>query len=528
MISAPAYSASKFGIEELVSSLGEPAMWRALGTIKPGTEDGVPHDIYRNSAVIAAVVQSTGVDVPFVKLTNDPSAAAKAFVDYITRVEQDKRFSASDESCGIGVSHLYAIIFGQLLTSKGPQWVKPGITSEEAQAMSKNALDGARMTQSTLAKLCDGWKFRKLNAAFNAVIKRVEGEMPYLLGGPLRINQAADNKRKQASDAVAEHSKQDDEARLRGVEMVGALKGVSPTIVQDPFAPCIGIANDSGTILKDQCIGHVMDSVRQEHDLLFKAALQGISPDRVKVLKEQEGALSNADYRECNKPEQDRLAKDDGSGPRNNEAAKEVFARCHLVRLKLRDSAIRTSPPLSDVQLATQKLNHANDIGRNFHRLDAMPADTKQEYLTSLNESSALGNMRAKLLMAQIKSQNLEDIQSLVEAEHLLNQIDKAQASTPESTTVRENISYPLHAWRLANSPEQKRKDLRSSLGTGSDDAQRAALAMDQMSRNGGMCDTLVVQAFNYAMDSRLPENVKITVITGTLLESAARISCIR
>lgn len=528
MIAAPVYSSPKFGIEELISSLGQPATWRALGSIKPGVENGVAHDIYRNSAVIAEVVHSAGVDVPFVKLTDDPSAAAKAFVDYITRVEQDKHFSATDESCGIGVSHLYPIIFSQLLQMNGPQWVKPGITAEEAQAISKYARDGALVPQETLAKLCDGWKYRKLNAAFIAVIKRVDGEMPYLLGGPLRMNQAADNKRKQVDDALAERAKQVDESRRRGVEMVGALKGVSPAVTQDPFAHCIGIANDYGAIGKDQCIGHVMESVRQEHNQLFNGALQGISTDRTKALKEQEGALSNADYRECNKPEQDRLAKDDGSGPRTNEAANEVFARCHFVRLKLRDSAWRTSPPLTDVQLATQKLNHANDIGRNFHQLDAMPPDTKREYLTALNESSVLGNMKAKLLMAQIKSQNLEDIQSLVEAEHLLNQIDKAQASTPESTTVRESIAFPLHAWRLANSPEQKRKDLRNSLGVGTDDAQRAALAMDQMSRNGGMCDTLVVQAYNYAMDASMPENVRMMVITGKLLESAARMSCIR
>lgn len=528
VISTPAYSNPQFGVEELVSSLGQPATWRALGSIKPGIENGVPHDIYRNSAVIAAVVQSSGVEVPFVKLTNDPSAAPKAFVEYVNRVEQDKHFSANDESCGIGVSHLYGIIFNQLLQMRGPQWVKPGISSEEAQAISKNARDGALVPQETLAKLCDGWKYRKLNAAFIAVIKRVDGEMPYLLGGPLRMNQAADNKRKQVDDALAERAKQVDDSRRRGEEMVGALKGVSPPVTQDPFAQCIGIANDYGAIGKDQCIGHVMESARQEHNQVFNGALQGISPDRTKALKEEEGAFSIADYKECNKPEQDRLAKDDGSGPRKNEAANEIFARCHFVRLKLRDSALRTSPPLTDVLLATQKLNHANDIGRNFHTLDAMASDTKREYLTALNESSVLGNMKAKLLLAQIKSQNLEDIQSLVEAEHLLNQIDKAQASTPGSTTVRENIAFPLQAWRLANSPEQKRKDLRNSLGAGTDDAQRAALTMDQMSRNGGMCDTLVVKAYNYAMDASMPENVRITVITGTLLESAARMSCIR
>jgi hypothetical protein len=256
--------------------------------------------------------------------------------------------------------------------------------------------------------------------------------------------------------------------------------------------------------------------------------LKGISPDRAKALKEQEGSLSNADYRECNKPEQDRLSKDDGSGPRTNPAAKEEFSRCHFLRLTLRDSAMRSSPPLTDAQLAIKKLNHANDIGRNFNQLDAMPVETKQEYLASLNESSALGNMGAKTLLAQIKSQDLSDIQSLIEAEFLLNQIDKAQASSPASKTVRENISFPLHAWRVANSPEQKRKDLRALLGPGTDDAQRAALAMDQMSRDGGLCDTLVVQAYNYATNNSLPENVRMSVITGKLLETAAKVSCIR
>jgi len=85
-----------------------------------------------------------------------------------------------------------------------------------------------------------------------------------------------------------------------------------------------------------------------------------------------------------------------------------------------------------------------------------------------------------------------------------------------------------LHTWGLANSPEQKRKDRRTSLGAGSDDAERAALTMNQMSRNGGVFDTLVVQVYNYAKNTSLPENVRMSVITGTLLESAARVSCIR
>ncbi|WP_350647219.1 hypothetical protein [Pseudomonas sp. HY13-MNA-CIBAN-0226] len=529
MISTAVHSSPKFGIDELISSLGQPSTWRALGNVKPGIENGVAHDIYRNSAVIAEVVHSAGVDVPFVKLTDDPSAATKAFVNYIIRAEQDKNFSATDESCGIGVSYLYGMIFSQLLQIKGPQWVTPGITGEEAQAISKTTRDGALVPQETLAKLCNGWKYRKLNATFAGVLKRVGGEMPYLLGGPLRINQLADDKRNEAAGAVAEQTKEISESRRRGTEMVDALKGVSPPVIADPFAHCIGIANDSVlAVLKDQCIDHIMESAMQDHNRLLRASMQGISTGRINALKGQDEALGIADYTECKKPEQERLANDDGSGPRKNEAAPEIFSRCHYVRLKHRDSALRASPPLTDVQLATNLLNHANDIGRNYRQLDAMPPDTKREYLAALDESSTLGNMRAKTLMAQIKSQNLEDIKSLVEAEHLLNQIDKAQASTADSIAIRENISFPLHAWRLANSPEQKRIDLRTTIGEGSDDAGRAAIAMDDMSRKGGMCDTLVVQAYNYAMNNNLPENVRIKVILGDLLESASRMSCIR
>lgn len=529
VISTAVYSGPKFGIEELITSLGQPATWRALGTVRPGVENSVAHDIYRNSAVIAEVVQSAGVDVPFVKLTDDPSAATKAFVNYIIQVEQDKNFSASDESCGIGVSHLYGIIFSQLLQINGPQWVQPGISAEEAQAISKKTRDGALVPQETLAKLCDGWKYRKLNATFVAVIKRVNGEMRYLLGGPLPNNQLADDKRNQAANAVAEQNNAISESRRRGTEMVDSLKGVSPAVTADPFARCIGIPSDSVvSVLKDQCIGHIMESALQDHNRLLSESLKGISPERVNSLKGQYEALGIADYRECNKPEQERLAKDDGSGPRKNEAATEIFYRCQYIRLTQRDSALRASPPLTDAQLAINQLNRANDIGRNFRQLDAMPPDTKREYLDSLNESSRLGNMRAKTLLAQIKSQNLEDIKSLMEAEYLLNQIDKAQASTADSITIRENISFPLHAWRLANSPEQKRKDLRASIGEGSDDAGRAAITMDEMSRNGGMCDTLVVQAYNHAMNKSLPENVRIKIIFGDLLESASRISCIR
>jgi hypothetical protein len=528
VVGTPALAQSKFGIEELISSLSHPAMWRALGTIKPGVEDGAPHDIYRNSAMIAAVVHSTGVNVPYVKLTDDPSLAPAALVAYLGRVEQDKNFTPSDESCGVGVSHLYAIIFDQLLRVKGPQWVEPGITQDKAQEVSSKALSGTIPVQETLAKLCGGSKYRELNAAFASVLKRVDGEMPYLLGEGLRMNQVSDNNRMQASNQLAQQSMRIDESHRKGAEMVSALKGMSPPVTKDPFDHCIGIANDSNSILKDQCIGHVMDAVVQDHRRLLAASLLGVSADRAKDIKSRDEVLGLADYDICHRPEMNRLANDKSGAPVKDETEAENFNRCRYLRIKQRDISMINSPPLTDAQLATEELSHANEIAPDVQRATTLPGELQHDYLAALDRASTLGSMQAKIKLAMFKSQNLDDIKSLSEAENLLNQIDKAQASTTESIGLRAKITPSLQAWRIANSPMQKRKNLRKSVGQGTDDAQRAALAMDDMSRSGGTCDSLVVQAYNVASDTSIAENVRMMVITEKLLITASRISCIR
>lgn len=524
---SPAHGASTFGVDELVSTLGQPAAWRALGNVAPGVEDGAAHDMYRNSAVIAAVLQGQGIKVPFVKLTDDPADAPRAIGTYAVKVLADKNFKADDQSCGVGVSHLYALIFAQLLRSHGPQWVTPGISEQEAQATRRRMVEEAKPPQELLAKLCDGWKYRELNQAFSALLKRVNGEMPYLLGGPLRQNQWADDKRNAVKAAEVAQTRQVDEARQRGKAMVEQLRRVSPAITQDPFAACIGIANDATLLMKNQCLLTVMQTETSAYMKTFNGYMQGISADRAQVMKQEQEALGIADYRQCNAPEEARLAADDGSGPRTDATAPETIARCRYVRLQQREAAMRAQPPLTDGQLATQALARAQGMASRYPQFASMPVNEQKAYLEALKQASRLGNVQAKIDLVQVKAQNLQSLQGLMDAEHLLNEVEKLQGPTAETQALRDTIAGPLQALRVANSPAYKRKKLRESVGQGADDGERAALAMDQMSREGGVCDTLVVQAYNYATNGQLDENVRMTVITKTLLETAARTGCL-
>lgn len=524
---SPAHGASPFGIEQLISTLGQPAAWRALGTVTPGVEDGVPHDMYRNSAVIAALLQGQGLKVPFVKLTDDPAAAPSAIGAYAVKVLADKNFKADDQSCGVGVSHLYAIIFAQLLRSQGPQWVTPGISAEEAQATRKRMIEEAKPPQELLAKLCEGWKYRELNQAFGAVLKRVNGEMPYLLGGPLRLNQLADDKRNAAKASEVAQTQQVDQARQRGKAMVEQLRGVSPAITQDPFGACIGIAHDNNLLMKNQCLLTVMQAETSAYMKAFNGYLQGVSADRAQAMKQEQEAQNVADHRQCNAAKQARLAADDGSGPRDDATDPETFARCRYVRLQQRQAALRAQPPLTDEQWATQELARAQGMASRYPQFGSMPANEQKAYLDALKQAARLGNVQAKMYIAQIKAQNLQNQHDLAQAEQLLNEIDKARGPTVETQALRDTITAPLQALRVANSPASKRKAAREALGQGADAGERAALTMDQMSRNGGVCDTLVVQAYNYATNGQLDENVRMMVITQKLLESANGAGCL-
>lgn len=51
---------------------------------------------------------------------------------------------------------------------------------------------------------------------------------------------------------------------------------------------------------------------------------------------------------------------------------------------------------------------------------------------------------------------------------------------------------------------------------------------MDVMSRDGGACDTFVVQAYSYATNKSLAENIRVMVIEDKLLDTAAKVGCIR
>jgi hypothetical protein len=149
-------------------------------------------------------------------------------------------------------------------------------------------------------------------------------------------------------------------------------------------------------------------------------------------------------------------------------------------------------------------------------------------YLSLLQQSSELGNMDAKLALATANAADLSDIKSLDMAERLLNQVEQARGTSTETVELRSKISGPLQEYRFAHSPAQLRKTNHALLGTGSDDAERAALAMDDMSRAGGMCDNLVVQAYGYAANKNMDENIRVVIITDKLIGAAAKIGCIR
>lgn len=516
------FSAHSFGasLDGLIAVLGEPSGWRALGSTTPGTEDGFTHDLYANSAVIAAVLKSQGVDAPFVKLSNDPATAWSAFNEYLQRTAGSTR-SVSDETCGIAVAHLYGQTLSQLLLSKGPQWVMPQIGASEAGALAEQATVSFGESRSLALAMCDSWKYRKLNNAFAALLNRVSGEMPYLLHTALpQGKRAEEQKNAQQAQAEAVTNAAEQSGQL-GHEMLQALQGVSPAITEDPFTRCIGLNTQSGFDLKNQCLNSVLTAAEQNYQKILQGQIQAIDYERANALRLQEQQSNHDAHQTCS---QHLEGADNSSGFSHGD--NERFARCRYVQLKLREDAMIKSPPQSNERLAADELARATALAERYPAPAAWPAQEREQYLKLLRHAVQLGNTQAKLQLATFMAQDMNDMSALTEAEKLLDDAERAQGATQQSQALRNRIAPVLQAWRFANSPEQKRKTLRAAALNSTDDAVKMALSIDQTAREGGTCDALVINGYNIANNAGLPINTRLQVLIDKITDALARVGC--
>lgn len=509
------------GEEEMpsfVSFLTEPAAWRSLGTLDPGVEQGVPHDVYRNSAVIAATIAKQGVNVPYTRLATDPQQAREMFKSYLTSVIGDKNFKADEKSCGIGVAHLYSGILAQYLRSRGPKWVNPGLSDQAAIEAASTAAGLILPARQALATLCDTWRYREVARAYDAFLKRIDGEMPYLLNQGLPISKVRDDKilaEKAASDQLVVAGERSLERRNN---MLTELSSIGLKIA-DPYAACMDYKSDPTALQKNQCMSNALNAEQIRHTTSFKASLAGVSKSRTQEIVSKHESFNSQYYGICNK------AQAAGKSPDESEQqSSEIFYRCAFVQLRKNEAERARTPIKTDVQLGadlytqSQTLRVANEL----------TDESRTMYLSLLQQSSELGNMDAKLALATANAADLSDIKSLDMAERLLNQVEQARGTSTETVELRNKISGPLQEYRFAHSPAQLRKTHHASMASGSDDAERAALAMDDMSRAGGMCDNLVVQAYGYAANKNMDENIRVIIITDKLIGAAAKIGCIR
>ena len=505
------------GLDSLVNALSEPAGWRVLGSVAPGVTDGVKHDLYANSAVIAAILKSQGVDVPFVKLTDDPAAAGQALSDYVQRMQNNP--TITDETCGVAVSHLYGLTLSQLLVSKGPKWVTPGISDAEAQSMAQRAAVAYKDMHALALDMCDSRKYRKLNQAFDALLARINGKMPYLLYTALPQGQRIENQKNAQQAAEAATVAAADQSRQLGRDMLKALQGVSPAISEDPFTPCVAMNTQSGYDMKNQCLNKVLTAAEQSYQKILQGQIQAIDYDRANALRLQEQQSSYDEHKTCS---QHLGADKNGFSYGDNER----FSRCRYVQLKLREDAMIKAPPQSNEQLAADELARATAIAERHPATSAWPDQDREEYLKLLRHAAKLGNAQAKVQLAALMAQDMSDMNALTEAERLLDEAESAQGATQQSQALRDRIAPVLQAWRFANSPEQRRKTLRAAALNSGDDAVKMALSIDQTAREGGTCDALVINGYSIANNAGLPINTRLQVLIDKITEALSRMGC--
>lgn len=513
-LTTPAFCGSKITERDLIKALESPATWRALGSMSPGVEDGAAHDLYRNSAVIAAVVDSNKY-VSFIKLTDDPAAAPQAFAEYYGRAVAGGKPSVDDKTCGVAVAHLYGAIFSKLLLANGPNWVRPDISPEEAKAVKIKSASDLKFERELLSDLCDGWKYRSLNDSFDSLLRNVQGEMPYLLNQGLRLGKENEDKLNQAKNMAVAKAAGVDKAHQRGKEMLAELQGVSPGISEDPFGRCIDIPNDTMSVLKNQCMNKLMVSVDNDHALAFQRYISAASADRVPALEAEQQKLTYSDYKKC------EPYKVVGDGDQ------ELMMRCLFVQIKKREGGFSSAPLQTDAQLAVSILGQAQAIASRYPQLASIPTQEKQSYVGLLVRAERLGSLDAKLKSAEFLSLFPDDLNGLELASKQLDDLERARGVTPQTQALRKTITEPLEALQLANSPTTRRKTMRESLGADADYAEKAALAMDGMASGGQSCDQIIVQTYSYAMNKSIPMDTRYEIVTDTFLGMGIRSGCI-
>jgi len=332
------------GEEEMasfVSLLTEPAAWRSLGTLDPGVEQGIPHDVYRNSAMIAAVIAKQGVNVPYTRLAPDPQQAREIFKSYLTNVLGDKNFKADEKSCGIGVAHLYSGVLAQYLRSRGPKWVDPGLSDQAATQAASTAAGLILPARQALATLCDTWRYREVARAYDAFLKRIDGEMPYLLNQGLPMNKVKDDRvlaEKAASDQLVlagERSVQRRNNMLADLSSIGIK-------IEDPYAACMEYKNDPTALLKKQCMSNALNAEQIRHATGFKASLAGVSTTRTQEIVSKYEVFKSQYYGVCNKAQAAGKAREE-----SDQQSSEIFYRGLTCTLSHKPCRLRMSSRMS-------------------------------------------------------------------------------------------------------------------------------------------------------------------------------------
>lgn len=507
----PSYSFSaELGVDRLVSALSEPAGWRALGTIKPGTEGGVDHNVYANSALLAAILKGQGVEVPYKNLTNDPATAMDAFSEYLGRIP-DNKLSVNEETCGIAVSHLYGLVFSQMLIAKGPKWALPGISDAEALGKARQAEKNFKEFRDLAADMCDSWEYRRVTKAFDELLVRVSGEMPYLLNTALPQAQTRESREIAASKAAELEAEKIAKSKLLGPPMLAALSGVTPAITSDPFSKCLEMGQDFIGSPKYTCLLDVPNAARASYYKLFES-------QQVNVAK----ARANRNVMDRDKHELAAMQK-----CRNEGSNTEESARCQYVYYKLQEFSLSQSPLKTNEQVASEHLGSAHAIAKKHSSTSVIPEQEKNEYLRLMTESSNLGNIEAKVQLADFYSKDMSNIGNLAIAEKLLDEVEQLHGATEQTRKLLSKITPTLESERFANKPENRRATLRSQAQGSKDDAVKAALTLDNMSRPGTGCDVVVIKGYDIANNTDIEISYRLKVVIENITDTLFKIGCL-
>ncbi|MGX8249568.1 hypothetical protein, partial [Escherichia coli] len=96
--------------------------------------------------------------------------------------------------------------------------------------------------------------------------------------------------------------------------------------------------------------------------------------------------------------------------------------------------------------------------------------------------------------LADFYSKDMSNISNLAIAEKLLDEVEQLHGATEQTRKLLSKITPTLESERFANKPENRRATLRSQAQGSNDDAVKAALTLDNMSRPGTGCDVVVIK----------------------------------